>query len=69
MIKTICSFVTSMGQKKNIPSPQRELNPWPPRYQLSTLTTELHETHGELGHFSRLIHVCDMRPANKTMCL
>ena len=49
MIKIKCSFATSAGQSKNL-SPQRESNPWPPRYQLGALTTELRETLGELGH-------------------
>ena len=31
-------------QKKNFLSPQQELNPWPSRYRLDTLTTELWET-------------------------
>ena len=37
------------GTKKNL-SPQEDLNPWPPRYQLGAQTIELHETPGELGH-------------------
>ena len=60
MIKMKCPFVTSMGQRKNL-SPQQETNPWPPRDQLGTLTTELQETLGELGNLlssyvTRLLH-------------
>ena len=42
-------------------SPRRKSNPWPPRYWLCALTTELRETPGELGNFSKF--KCDARPA------
>ena len=51
LIKVICSFVISVGQRKNSES-RRESNPWPPRYRLDALTTELQETRDELGNFS-----------------
>ena len=54
-----CSFDTSVGQRK-ILSAGRESNPWPPKYRLGALTTELRETRCELGHLPRFI--CDTRP-------
>ena len=44
------AFSSQNTQKKNFLSPQRESNPWPSRYQLNALTTELWETRGEQGH-------------------
>ena len=46
-IKMKYSFVTSVGQGKNL-SPWRYLNPWHPRYRLGAVTTELRETLGEV---------------------
>ena len=37
------------GIKKKIESPMG-IEPWPPRYRLGALTTELREVIGELGH-------------------
>ena len=47
-------FILSRAwDKEKLLSPRRESNLWPPRYRLGALTTELRETRGELGHFSR----------------
>ena len=58
-IKMKFSFVMSMGQRKS---------PWPTRYQLGALTTELRETLGELGHLlsSYVTHV--LRAAEDLQC-
>ena len=54
------AFSSRNTQKKNFLSPQRESNPWPSRYQLDCLTTELWETRGEQGHIvgSYMCDVC-----------
>ena len=53
------------GAKKKILSPKQELNSWPPRYPLDTLTTELRETWGELHvcHFFSSSHTHDKLPS------
>ena len=56
------AFSSRNTQKKNFLSPQRESNPWPSRYRLDTLTTELWETRGEQGHILGS-YMCDMCPA------
>ena len=49
MMKMMCSSVTRVVQRKNSEFLTGILNPWPSRYQLGTLTTELQVTYGELG--------------------
>ena len=49
-------------QKENFPSPQWESNPWPSRYRLDALNTELWETRGEQGHILGS-YMWDMCPA------
>ena len=44
------STMTRAWDNEKILSPRRESNPWPPRYRLGALTTELRETRVELGH-------------------
>ena len=56
------AFSSRNTQKKNFQSPQRESNPWPSRYRLDALTTELLETRGEQGHILGS-YMCDMCPA------
>ena len=35
--------MTQVWDKENNPSPWQELNPWPPKHQVGTLSTELQE--------------------------
>ena len=69
-----CSIATSVGQRKHLSS-RRESNPWPPRYRLGALTTELRESHSELGHLlagsyvTRVLHTARINDIDSIICV